>query len=69
MKVMLYLVSFWEDNLKAMGDLTGISQAAVASLTAAMDYATKVGDAIAQEKSTGRRAEPKKFMVLRDGVI
>jgi hypothetical protein len=54
MKVMLYLVSFWEDNLKAMGDLTGISQAAVASLTAAMDYATKVGDAIAQEKSTGR---------------
>jgi hypothetical protein len=82
MKVMRYLVSFWEDNLKAMGDLTGISQAAVASLTAAMDYATKVGDAIAQEKSTGRpksdrmsetdmsdRAEPKKFMVLRNGVI
>ena len=54
MKVMRYLVAFWEDNLKAMGDLTGISQAAVASLTAAMDYATKVGDAIAQEKSTGR---------------
>ena len=54
MKVMRYLVAFWEDNLKAMGDLTGISQAAVASLTAAMDYATKVGDAIEQEKSTGR---------------
>jgi hypothetical protein len=54
MKVMLYLVSFWEDNLKAMGDLTGISQAAVASLTAAMDYATKVGDAIQSMRGTSR---------------
>ena len=60
MKIMRYLVAFWGDNLKAMGDLTGISQAAVAGLTAAMDYATKVGDAIEQEKSTERSATPRR---------
>ena len=54
MKVMRYLVAFWEDNLKAMGDLKGVSKGAFDSLTAAKDYATKVGDAIASEKSTGR---------------